>query len=424
MGYRSYLDLRYKPGRNDLVCEFRVEPAAGISIKQAAGAVAGESSVGTWVDVKSSKPYVGKLAARVFEVRGNYIKVAYPMGLFEPDNVPQVLSSVAGNIFGMKMVKNLRLEDIDLPDNIIKKFEGPKFGIRGVRELLGVPERPLAGTIVKPKLGLNTRDHVKVAYDAWSGGLDIVKDDENLSNQKFNPFKKRVLQTLKARNRAEDKTGERKMYMPNITAETKEMLERARFVKEHGGEYVMVDILTAGWSALQTLRNAGLGLVIHGHRAMHGAMTRNPRHGISMLVIAKLARLIGADQIHIGTILGKMQGGRSEVENIEQEIEKKIIQPDKDNHMLAENWMNIKPVFAVCSGGLHPGHVPKLVKMLGRDIIMQFGGGCHGHPKGTLAGAKAIRQAVDAIMEGATLEEYARNHEELKLAVNKWGIAK
>jgi len=422
MGGEGYIDLKYEPSRDDLVCEFRVEPAAGVGLRKAAEAVAGESSIGTWTDVSTSKPYVKKLGARVFEVHGNYIKVAYPIGLFEPDNIPQILSSVAGNIFGMKIVKNLRLEDINLPDMVMKSFEGPQFGISGVRKLLGVSKRPLVGTIIKPKLGLRTADHAKVAKDAWVGGCDIVKDDENLSSQGFNPFRKRVVQTLKARDMAAADSGEAKVYMSNITAETNEMLERARFVKEQGGEYVMIDIMTTGWSALQTLRKADLGLVIHAHRAMHAALTRGPKHGISMLVVVKLARLIGVDQIHIGTIIGKMVGAKADIVEIEQQIEQSIIQPHKETHALGEEWMHIKPVFAVCSGGLHPGHVPKLVEMLGKDIIIQAGGGCHGHPKGTKEGATSLRQAVNATINNISLREYAKNHRELKAALDKWAV--
>ncbi len=395
MGYEDYVNLGYRPGKNDLVCEFSVEPDMGLSVREAAGRVAAESSTGTWVDVTTSNPYVNKISAKVFYIKGRIIRIAYPLELFEPDNVPQILSSIAGNIFGMKDIRNLRLEDVDLPPKIIKSFRGPEFGIHGVRKLLGVKKRPLLGTIIKPKLGLKTKDHAEVAYQAWVGGCDIVKDDENLSNQAFNPFRERVRETLKMRDKAERETGERKMYMPNVTAETGEMLKRAEFVKRQGGEYVMLDILTAGWSALQALRNANLGLVIHAHRAMHAAITRNKRHGISMLAIAKFARLIGVDQLHIGTVVGKMEGGKEEITEIEGEIERKIIQPDRNNHVLAENWLHIKPVFAVCSGGLAPVHVPRLVRMLGRDIIIQMGGGIHGNPEGTEAGAREARKAVE-----------------------------
>ena len=176
-----------------------------------------------------------------------------------------------------------------------------------------VPERPLVGTIIKPKLGIKTEDHAKVDYEAWIGGCDIVKDDENLSSQSFNPFEERLNQTLEARDKAQDATGERKIYMINITADTETMLKRADLVVKSGGEYVMVDILTCGWSSLQTLRNQDLKLVIHAHRAGHAAFTKSPVHGIAMRPIAKVARVIGVDQLHVGTVVGKMSETKTEV---------------------------------------------------------------------------------------------------------------
>ena len=121
---------------------------------------------------------------------------------------------------GLKALKNLRLLDIEFPKQLLDSFKGPAFGISGIRKLLKVPKRPLVGTIIKPKLGLETKDHAKVAYEAWLGGCDIVKDDENLSSQSFNPFEERLTQTLESRDKAQDETGERKVYMINITAET------------------------------------------------------------------------------------------------------------------------------------------------------------------------------------------------------------
>jgi ribulose-bisphosphate carboxylase large chain len=416
----GYIQLGYRPGKRDLVCEFYVEPAKGCTGRKAAEHVASESSIGTWTDVATMRPRIAKIAAKVFEIKGNWVKIAYPAELFEPGNMPQIFSSIAGNVFGMKMLDNLRLESIHWPRKLMDSFRGPMFGIPGVRRLVKVKVRPLTGTIVKPKLGLNEHEHARVAYDAWSGGLDIVKDDENLSSMVFNKFGKRVTETLHMRDRAERETGERKMYMPNVTAEAGEMLKRARFVKDHGGEYAMVDILTTGWSGLQSLRdeNEDLKLVLHAHRAGHAAFTRNTKHGISMLVVAEASRLIGVDQIHIGTVVGKMEGRRQDVIDIGEEIEHRIVR--EHGHVLADDWRGIKPVFAVCSGGLHPGLVPKLVGILGKDIIVQFGGGCHGHPKGTVAGAMAIRQAVDAAMRGIDLKEHAKNNDELGLALRKW----
>jgi len=399
------VDLNYKPVETDLVCTFYVEPE-GISLKEAAGGVAAESSIGTWTELTTEKPYVERLAAHVFSVEGNVVKVAYPVELFEGGNMPNILSSVAGNVFGLKALRNLRLNDVEFPVELLQSFKGPQFGIEGVRELLRVRERPLVGTIIKPKLGLKTADHARVAYEAWAGGCDVVKDDENLSSQRFNPFEERVVETLESRDKAEAETGERKVYMVNVTAETETMLKRAEYVLAHGGEYVMVDILTCGFSALQTLRDQGFKLVVHAHRAGHAAFTKNPKHGIAMRVIAKVARIIGVDQLHVGTVVGKMSETKQEVlENIEA---------------CKMPMGELKPVLPVASGGLHPGLVPALMETFGKDFVIQAGGGIHGHTDGTFAGATAMRQAVDAVLEGKTLEEYAETHRELRTALELW----
>jgi ribulose-bisphosphate carboxylase large chain len=194
--------------------------------------------------------------------------------------------------------------------------------------------------------------------------------------------------------------------MANITAETELMVKRAEFVLAHGGEYVMVDILTCGFSALQTLRDQNFKLVIHAHRAGHAAFTRNPKHGIAMCPIAKVSRIIGVDQLHVGTVVGKMSETKQEVlENIDA---------------CKMPMTGLKPVLPVASGGLHPRLVPALMETFGNDFVIQAGGGIHGHKNGTYAGAKAMRQAVQATMEGKTLEEYAETHKELKTALELW----
>jgi len=403
--YVDFVDRSYKPKTTDVICDFYVEPE-DISFVEAAGGVAAESSIGTWTELTTTKPYVEKLAARVFSINGNNFQVAYPIELFEPGNMPNILSSVAGNVFGLRALKNLRLNNIHLPRELVRSFRGPKYGVTGIRRLLNVQDRPLVGTIIKPKLGLKTMDHAKVAYDAWVGGCDIVKDDENLSSQSFNPFDDRVVATLEMRDRAEEETGEKKVYMANITSETKEMLKRAQFVKDHGGKYMMIDILTCGFSALQTVREQDFDLVIHAHRAGHAAFTKNPKHGISMRVIAKVARIIGVDQLHVGTVVGKMSETREEVsENCEA---------------LRTDLYGLNEVLPVASGGLHPGLVSSLMDFFGKDFVIQAGGGIHGHTEGTVSGAKAMRQAVDATMQGVSLKEYAETHEELRAALEIW----
>ena len=405
MRYVDFVDLKYEPNETDVLCTFFVEPY-GVSIKEAAGAVAAESSIGTWTELTTTKPYVEKLAAHVYSLVDNVAKIAYPIELFEPGNMPNILSSISGNVFGLRTLMNLRLDDVFFPDRLVRSFKGPKYGVEGIRKLIKVFDRPLVGTIIKPKLGLKTEDHAKVAYEAWSGGCDIVKDDENLSSQRFNPFEERLVETLEARDRAQEETGEKKVYMVNVTAETNEMLRRAELVVKHGGEYAMIDILTCGFSALQTFRKQDLRLVIHAHRAGHAAVTKNTRHGVSMRVLSKAARIIGVDQLHVGTVVGKMFETRQEVaENCEA---------------LKMPMANFKKVLPVASGGLYPSLVPALMEFFGKDFVIQAGGGIHGHKDGTAAGAKAMRQAVEATLKETTLKEFAKKHKELKAALETW----
>jgi ribulose-bisphosphate carboxylase large chain len=403
--YVDFVDLRYRPKETDVVCIFYVEPE-GISIEEAAGGVAAESSIGTWTELTTIKPYVEELAAHVFSIEGNNVKIAYPVELFEKGNMPNILSSVSGNVFGLRALRNLRLNDIKLPNDLVRSFKGPGYGVEGIRRLLKVYDRPLVGTIIKPKLGLKTSDHARVAYEAWIGGCDIVKDDENLSSQGFNPFEDRLMATLESRDKAEAETGEKKVYMVNVTAETREMLKRAEFVVKHGGEYVMVDILTCGFAALQTLRDQEFDLVIHAHRAGHAAFTKNPKHGISMRVLSKIARIIGVDQLHVGTVVGKMFETKEEVA--------------KNCEALNTKEIRVKPVLPVASGGLYPGVVPALIEFFGKDFVIQAGGGIHGHKDGTVAGARAMRQAVEASLKRVKLEDFANKHAELRAALETW----
>jgi len=426
--YKDFVDFRYKPDESDIICLFRIEPANGISMKEALGRVASESSNGTWAELTTLKEHIRKIRARAYWVKGNYAKVAYPIELFEYGSIPQLMSAVAGNIFGMKALKNLRLEDIAFPREYVKYFKGPQFGIDGVFDKIFKMKkrRPLLAHVPKPKVGMYTEEHADVAKEAWLGGVDLLKDDENLTSQSFNKFEDRMKLMFKYRDYAEKETGEKKSYLANVTAETNEMIRRAKLVKDLGGEYIMIDILTAGWSALQTMREVceDLGLAIHAHRAFHAAFTRNKKHGMSMLVVAKLARLIGVDQIHIGTVVGKLKASRREVVELDEEMTLEHI--DEHVGVLNEEWYGIKPVVPVSSGGLHPGLVPYVMNMLGEEIVIQAGGGIDGHPKGVRRGAEAMRQAIEATLEGISLTEYAQDkeHSALKEALDYWGFRK
>lgn len=418
---KGFIDLKYKPKNTDVICQYRITPARGFNLKKVSEDVAGESSIGTWTDIGTMKKSIAKrLSPKIYYIneKNKRVRIAYPLDLFELGNLPEILSSIGGNIFGMKSVRGIFWEDLRIPEKMLKSFKGPKYGINGLRKIMKIKNRPFLGTIIKPKVGLDEKEHARVAYEAWIGGCDIVKDDENLTSQNFNNFKKRFLLTIKLCKKAEKETGEKKVYLVNCTAESKEMLRRINFVEKNKGNYIMLDILTLGWSALQTARNS-TRLPIHAHRAGHAIFDRNPNHGMSMEVIAQLARMIGVDTLHIGTIYGKMTGERNEVLHIKKEMEMPLTLQTKKN--LEQKWSSVKPVLSVASGGVHPGIVDKIITSMGNNIVIQAGGGVHGHPKGTVAGAKAMRQAIDAVLKKKSLKEYSKDHKELKEALEKFG---
>ena len=307
IAYEDFLDLSYEPSDTDLVCAFHVEPARDMDMAAAASRVASESSNGTWAELQVEE-FVD-LSATAYDIDGSRVRVAYPDALFDPGNMPQVLSCIAGNIMGMKAVDRIRLLDCSWPEPLTTSFPGPQFGSNVRQTIFDAGERPILATVPKPKVGLPTDEHVRVGYEAWTGGVDLLKDDENLTDQAFNPFDDRLTESLAARDRAEEETGEPKSYLVNITDETTAMLERVDRAAEEGCEYVMVDVVTVGWGAVQTVRDAceRHGIAIHAHRAMHAAFDRIDSHGVSMRVIAQVARLCGVDQIHTGTAdLGKL----------------------------------------------------------------------------------------------------------------------
>ena len=407
--YDDFLDLEYEPDEDDLVCEFTIDPAEGMSMEAAASRVASESSNGTWAALSVDEEELTDLAAVAYVIgNDDRVSVAYPAALFERGSMAQILSCIAGNILGMKAVDSIRLEDCFWPETIVDGFPGPQFGTSVATEKLDAGDRPVLATVPKPKVGLSTDAHVQIAEEAWRGGVDLLKDDENLTDQPFNPFEERVERSLAKAEELTEETGEKKDYLVNITAETEEMVRRAEFVHEHGGGFVMVDVVTAGWSAVQTVREhcEDMDLAIHAHRAMHAAFDRMDHHGVSMRVLAQVARLCGVDHIHTGTAgLGKLEN--EDTPGI--------------NAWLGSDLYELNDVLPVASGGLHPGVTDALIDALGTDIVIQAGGGIHGHPDGTEAGARALRQSVEAAMADVPLPEYAEDHPELATALDKWG---
>ncbi len=386
----------------EVITKYYVE--TDLPIAKAAEAIAAEQSTGTWTEVEKAK-YVETLAGRVIEAEGNLVEIGFPEELFEPGNIPQYLSVVAGNLFGLGSIDKVRLLDVIFPESLVRAHQGPMFGIEEARNILGVHDRPLAGTIIKPKVGLNPKDTAEVAGQAVRGGLDLIKDDETLTDQAFCPMTDRVEAVMSELDRVETETGKKAFYAVNVTTGADEILERAEKVTDLGANMVMVDVLTAGFGALEVL-SRNVKVPVHVHRTMHGAMTRDRHHGISMVAISRLVRLAGGTNLHTGSYLGKMAGDVGEL--------------DACRDSLREDWYGLRSVFPVASGGLHPGNVSANLDGYGEDCIVQAGGGVHGHPGGTTDGAKAMVQAVDAWRKGVSVKDYAADHRELKAAIEFW----
>lgn len=410
--YNNYLAIGESVDKTKHIIATFTLHVQGQPFEKTAGGVAAESSVGTWTDIGlEEKAIWDKLHAKVIAMdeRSKTINIAYPLELFEMGNIPQLLSSITGNVFGLKEIIGLRLEDLEFPEVFVTSFPGPALGIDGIRNLTGVKNSPILGSIIKPKLGLTSVQHAEACMEVWDQGVHLVKDDENLTSMTFDDFYTRVDEVTRRMNtRGYLNLGNAKIHAFNITANYEEMRKRANYVRDSGANCLMIDVLTAGFSATQGIRNRNYGLMIHGHRAMHAAFTRSRQYGISMLVIAKLARLAGVDSFHTGTVVGKMEGGKEEVVAI--------------NNFLRRDWYGLKSVLPTASGGLHPGHIPDLYTILGKDMLINFGGGIHGHPDGTVAGAKAVVQALDATVSGIPLSD-AKNSPELHRALEKWSLA-
>jgi ribulose-bisphosphate carboxylase large chain len=422
--YHEFIDKEYEPDKSDLVVLYYFEPSKGISTEDVVGRLASESSVGTWSTLETLDDNIYSIRARSFWYNDNYVKIAYPLILWEPSNIPQLLSGIAGNIFGMKAVKNLRLIDASLPEAFIKENPGPNLGTDSISEILKKSEGPITSTVPKPKIGMTVEQHCQIAKDGWSGGLDVIKDDENLTDQSFNRFQSRVEKMAKIREKIEKDTGDVKEAFINVTAETDEMKNRIKLLHDNGFRYFMVDVVTCGFSAIQTVRKLAkdYNMAIHAHRAMHAAFTKHYTHGISMYFLAKLQRLMGVDNLHIGTVVGKLDSPKQDVLDMRDLLLNKSITA-RGFDVLSQDWGNLKATLPVASGGLHPGTIPEVMKIYNTlDMAVQIGGGVHGHPDGTYAGSKACIQAIEAYKNGYTLEEYSKNKPELKKALDRWGI--
>ncbi len=428
-GY-EYIDFSYEPSEKDFVVLAWIRSKT--KIEKAAEAVAAESSVGTWTDIKTMNSYVFEnYRARIFKIEkvtenSGFVYIAYPFEHFDSKNLCQFWASVFGNVFGMKKLEELYYLDLKIPKEFQKQFDGPLYGLEGVREYVGTrsSRRPHTGTIVKPKVGLNPGEFARVCYESWVGGLDLVKDDENLVDQDFCKWKERFDKVFDALDKAESETGERKMYLTNITDSSLErMLERIDYIRERGHRQAMLDVFILGFPTLIRVleETKKAKLIVHAHRAGYAAWHRGS-FGINFGILEKIYRLIGVDQLHIGTGVGKMEGGTLLINYFHKiAVERKLERKEYLGFLEMEFADHIKPLMPVASGGLDPTKVDALVVVHGTDVTIQAGGGVHGHPEGTRVGAKALRLASEIVSSGSRVIEEKDKFPELKKAFEKWG---
>lgn len=440
----TYWDPSYTPKDTDLLACFRVVPQSGVPPEEAAAAVAAESSTGTWTTVWTDlltdlDHYKGR-AYQVEPVPGKrgayYAFVAYPLDLFEEGSVVNIITSLAGNVFGFKAVRALRLEDIRIPTAYVTTCGGPPNGIQVERDIMNKYGRPLLGCTIKPKLGLSAKNYGRAVYECLRGGLDFTKDDENVNSQPFMRWRQRFDFVAEGVNQAATETGERKGHYLNVTAPTvEEMYKRAEYAKSLGMPIIMHDFLTAGFTAHTSLANwcRDNGMLLHVHRALHAVLDRNPEHGIHFRVLAKLLRLSGGDHLHTGTVVGKLEGDREATLGWIDLVRERYIKADRSRGLFFDqDWLHMPGMMPVASGGIHVWHIPALVGIYGDDAIFQFGGGTLGHPWGNAAGGAANRVALEACIEARNqgrsveregkdiLRAAARHNPELAIAMETW----
>lgn len=405
-----------------IVATYLIEVATSGNALSKAAAIAIEQSTGTWLDVPEETPEVRqKYAGKVLSVFGvpDYeygfpkdvenrlviVKIGFPHVNFG-NQIPMLLTTVFGNVAAQGRI---RLLDVEFPRKYLAQFKGPKYGIDGIRKIINVYDRPLLNNMIKPCTGITPEVGAKLAYEAAVGGCDFIKDDELIGGGViYSKIEDRVKSFMKALKRADEEKGEKTLYTVNITDRFDRMLENAKRAIDAGANALMVNFLTAGFGAVQALaEDPNINVPILGHEDFLGALMGSPYNGVSSPVIAKLARLSGLDATLAVTPFGKHPWLTEKATRWIQ--------------VLRANMGNIKPSLPLLGGGIFTGTVPVHVDAFGNDCIIGVGGAIHGHPMGATAGARAFRKAIDAAIQGQSLEEAAASCEELKIALDMWG---
>lgn len=381
-----------------------------------ANSIAVGLTVGTWTELPETKKkqmaaHLGKVI-EVVELEPTadgepraLCKIGYPVGNLTPD-LPALLTTVFGKL---SMDGTIKCIDIEAPDSFLAEFPGPKFGIEGIRKELGVDDRPLLMSIFKQCIGMRLAELEEAYQHQVDGGVDLVKDDEIFFRDDHAPAVERVRLFKRINREKEERTGQKTLYAVNLTGPVTELVDKAKNLVEQGADCLLLNAVPYGLDILHRLAgDPEIRVPIMAHPAFSGAIYASPEYGLSSpLLLGKLLRWAGADMVLYPSPYGS------------------VAMPKADALKVAEYLRDPSPVhrrsFPAPSAGIHPGLVPALVRDFGTDLLVNAGGGIHGHPHGSAAGGKAFVDAIRSAAKGQPLKEAAQDSPELKLALDKWG---
>ena len=335
------------------------------------------------------------------------VTIAHPHANFGP-RLPNLMSAVMGEgVFFVPGVPIIRLEDIRFPASYLAAFEGPQFGVAGIRRLLNAYDRPIFLGVIKPNIGLAPEPFAAIGEQAWLGGIDVAKDDEMLGDTTWSPLEERARLLGAARLRAEEATGVPKLYMANVTDEVARLTALHDVAVNAGANAVLINALPVGLSGVRLLRSHAR-VPIFAHFPFIAAFSRLPGYGVHSRVMTRLQRLAGCDAVIMPGFGPRMMMPEHEVmENVQACL---------------EPMGAIAPSLPVPGGSDWAGTLEGIYRRLGTvDFGFVPGRGVFGHPDGPAAGAASVRQAWEGIARGVPLAQQAAQHDALRRAIAYFG---
>ena len=381
--------------------DYRFPP--GVDAERQAKVIAVGQTVGTW-DARFAereevlKSHLAEVVSSHTEPNGSSIAtVCFPESNVEND-IPSLLTMIFGKY---SMAGAAKVMAVRLPENYGSR---PKLGITGIRERLGVFDRPLIMAIFKPALGLSADDHAAILQEVASAGLDIIKDDEILGDLDVAPTLKRLEACRRVLDEVKQQTGRTVLYAVNVTGSAEKLIEKARLLVSEGANALLLNVLSYGFSVLDALAaDPEINVPIFVHPALAGALCAAPDHGMAYsVVLGTLMAHCGADAVLYPAHYGSLPFDPTEEAQIRDSLRS-------------------RNVFPVPSAGIHPGVIPKALADYGQDVILNAGTGIMDHPDGAAAGVKAFFEALERLQQGESFAPETLPEGALRRAVEKWG---